>query len=111
MATAAQLERPVFLYDGDCSFCSSCADFIERRIPAEADVQAWQFADLGALGVTQGDAEDAVIWIPAAGNGAGGSAETTKAGPEAIVLAAARLVARPGAGAVGGVADLPADLA
>ena len=26
--------RPVFLYDGDCAFCTSCARFIERHIPA-----------------------------------------------------------------------------
>lgn len=84
MATAAHLERPVFLYDGDCSFCSSCADFIERRIPADADVQAWQFADLAALGVTQAEAEEAVIWVSASDAGPGGSAATTKAGPEAI---------------------------
>lgn len=104
MATAAQLERPVFLYDGDCSFCSSCADFIERRIPAEADVQAWQFADLDALGVAQGDAEEAVVWVPAAGNGAGTSA-ATKAGPEAI----ARLLVEAGSfwRPLGWLLDLP----
>ncbi len=104
MATAAQLERPVFLYDGDCSFCSSCADFIERRIPAEADVQAWQFADLDALGVAQSDAEEAVVWVPAAGNGAGTSA-ATKAGPEAI----ARLLVEAGSfwRPLGWLLDLP----
>ncbi|HEX5945454.1 MAG TPA: DUF393 domain-containing protein [Acidimicrobiales bacterium] len=104
MATAAQLERPVFLYDGDCSFCSTCADFIERRIPADADVQAWQFADLDALGVTQAEAEDAVIWVPA-GDGAAGSAAPTKAGPEAI----ARLLIEAGSfwRPLGWVLDLP----
>ena len=105
MATAAQIERPVFLYDGDCSFCSSCADFIERRIPVDADVQAWQFSDLDALGVTQAEAEEAVIWVPASGEGAGAPATTTKAGPEAI----ARLLIEAGSfwRPLGWVLDLP----
>jgi predicted DCC family thiol-disulfide oxidoreductase YuxK len=56
-------DRPVFLYDGDCAFCSSCARFIERHIPTSAEVTPWQFADLEALGVSQDDAEAAVQWI------------------------------------------------
>jgi predicted DCC family thiol-disulfide oxidoreductase YuxK len=68
---------PVFLYDGDCSFCTSCAHFIERRIRTSAAVTPWQFADLGALGVTQESAEAAVIWV------APGDADHP-AGPEAI---------------------------
>ncbi len=63
MANAARPERPVFLYDGDCSFCTSCANFIERRIPTGAQVTPWQFADLDALGVAQAEAEEAVIWV------------------------------------------------
>ncbi|HLM65433.1 MAG TPA: DCC1-like thiol-disulfide oxidoreductase family protein [Acidimicrobiales bacterium] len=68
--------RPVFLFDGDCAFCSQCARFIERRIPTGADVEPWQFADLAALGVTQAEAEEAVQWIAPDG--------TVAAGPEAI---------------------------
>ena len=103
MATAAQPERPVFLFDGDCSFCSMCADFIMRRIPTGAEVTPWQFADLDALGVTQAQAEDAVIWVPAAPDG-GRSAQTT-AGPEAI----ARLLVDAGSfwRPLGWVLDLP----
>ena len=57
----------VFLFDGDCAFCTSCARFIERRIPTTARVIAWQFADLDRLGVTAEAAEAAVQWIPSAG--------------------------------------------
>jgi predicted DCC family thiol-disulfide oxidoreductase YuxK len=57
--------RPVFLYDGDCAFCTSCARFIERRIPTTATVTPWQFADLEALGVTRAEARAAVQWVPA----------------------------------------------
>jgi predicted DCC family thiol-disulfide oxidoreductase YuxK len=61
-----------FLYDGDCAFCTSCARFIERRIPTPARVVPWQFADLAALGVSQEAAADAVQWaepgqVPLAG--------------------------------------------
>ena len=55
--------RPVFLYDGDCAFCTSCARFIERHIPTSAEVVPWQFADLEALGVRQAEAEASVQWI------------------------------------------------
>ena len=54
---------PTFLYDGDCAFCSSCARFIERRIPTRARIVPWQFADLAGLGVTREQAEAAVLWI------------------------------------------------
>ena len=44
--------KPTFVYDGDCSFCTLCAQYIERRIPTRATVLPWQFADLPALGLT-----------------------------------------------------------
>ena len=74
--STAERSRPVFLFDGDCAFCTSCADFVERRIPTGADVTPWQFADLDALGVRQADAEEAVIWVTPDG--------ATAAGPDAI---------------------------
>lgn len=74
-------DEAVFLYDGDCSFCTTCAQFIERRIPTRAEVVAWQHTDLERLGVTQSQAEDAVQWIVLDGTG---SASPAKAGPEAI---------------------------
>lgn len=69
-------ERAVFLFDGDCAFCTTCANVIDRRIPTSAEVTPWQFADLGSLGVAQADAEEAVIWVAPDG--------TTAAGPDAI---------------------------
>jgi predicted DCC family thiol-disulfide oxidoreductase YuxK len=67
--------RPTFVFDGDCAFCSTCARFIERRIPTPADVVAWQFTDLAALGLTEARAEEAVQWVEGA---------RRTAGPEAI---------------------------
>ncbi|MET7393463.1 DCC1-like thiol-disulfide oxidoreductase family protein [Dactylosporangium sp. NPDC005572] len=57
------MDRPTFLFDGDCAFCSSCARFIENRIRPRADVVAWQFADLDALGVTEAEVSSAVYYV------------------------------------------------
>jgi predicted DCC family thiol-disulfide oxidoreductase YuxK len=78
-SVATRTDAPVFLYDGDCAFCTTCARFVERRIPTSARVTDWQFEDLDALGVTRAAAESAVQWIDA-GPGAGAPA----AGPDAV---------------------------
>ncbi|WP_341718900.1 DUF393 domain-containing protein [Micromonospora sp. FIMYZ51] len=70
------MERPTFVYDGDCAFCTSCAEFIERRIPTGARVVPWQFADLDRLGLTEAECEEAVQWVGLDGSRA--------AGPDAI---------------------------
>jgi predicted DCC family thiol-disulfide oxidoreductase YuxK len=69
-----------FLYDGDCAFCSACARFIERRIPTSAAVLAWQWADLGRLGVSAEQCDESVQWIAFDGDGA----RTATQGPAAI---------------------------
>jgi predicted DCC family thiol-disulfide oxidoreductase YuxK len=97
------MEKPTFVYDGDCSFCTSCAQFIERRIPSHATVVPWQFADLDRLGLTVDQVESAVQWV--------GPDGTIASGPDAIALLlrdAGRLWSVPGrmlqVGAVGLVA-------
>jgi predicted DCC family thiol-disulfide oxidoreductase YuxK len=72
------MNRPTFVYDGDCAFCTSCAQFIERRIPSRADVAPWQFADLDRLGLTVEQCEQSVQWVGADG--------TVASGPDAIAL-------------------------
>ncbi len=69
---------PTLVYDGDCGFCSACAEFIERRIPTRAAVVPWQFADLPSLGLTQAQVEEAVQWVAADG--------TVASGPDAVAL-------------------------
>jgi len=68
--------RPILLYDGDCAFCTTCARLVEKRIRPEADIVAWQFADLTALGVSAEQATDAVQWVAVEG--------TVSSGHEAI---------------------------
>ncbi|WP_433385773.1 thiol-disulfide oxidoreductase DCC family protein [Actinoplanes sp. CA-142083] len=66
-----------FVYDGDCSFCTTCAEFIERRIPTRAKVIPWQFADLSDLRLTVEQCEEAVQWV---------DGDTQASGPDAIAL-------------------------
>lgn len=54
--------RPVLVYDGDCAFCTRCAD-LARRIAPDAEIVAWQLTDLAELGLTEGQAADAVQWV------------------------------------------------
>ena len=80
-----ELTRPLLLYDGDCSFCTSCARCLERISPG-VDVAAWQRTDLTVLPVSAAEASEAVQLIGADG--------TVRSGHEAI--AAALLGAGPG---------------
>lgn len=70
--------RPVFVFDGDCAFCTSAARLLERIGP-EAEIVAWQLADLDQLGITAAQASEAVRWIDADG--------TVRTGHEAIAAA------------------------
>jgi predicted DCC family thiol-disulfide oxidoreductase YuxK len=67
--------RPVFLYDGDCSFCTSCVRILEKIGP-DAEIVAWQYTDLAELGITEEQATDAVQWVQIDG--------TVRSGHEAI---------------------------
>lgn len=79
-------EGATLVYDGDCGFCSRCAEAAARLAP-EAEVVPWQLADLAELGLSEERAAEAVQWVGADG--------TTRAGHEAL---AALLLAsgRPG---------------
>jgi predicted DCC family thiol-disulfide oxidoreductase YuxK len=77
-------DRPVLVYDGDCAFCTKCAQAVER-IGTEAEVVPWQFADLADLGISAEQATEAVRWVEVDG--------TVRSGHEAI---AASLIAAGG---------------
>jgi predicted DCC family thiol-disulfide oxidoreductase YuxK len=54
----------VLVFDGDCGFCTTSARWIERRLPDDVDVVAWQSVpDLSALGLTVGDVTSAAWWV------------------------------------------------
>jgi predicted DCC family thiol-disulfide oxidoreductase YuxK len=82
----------VFVFDGDCAFCSACAAFIQRRIPTRAAVVPWQRTDLTRWGLTRAECQQAVQWV----DGAPPRAEPL-AGPVAIaaLLRSSRGLWRP----------------
>jgi alpha-1,6-mannosyltransferase len=54
---------PVFLFDGDCGFCTRSVHLIEKWIPTRAEIVPWQHVDLAGLGVSRMQAEHEVVWI------------------------------------------------
>lgn len=68
----------MLVFDGDCAFCTSCARLLERIGP-QAEIVAWQLADLNELGITAEQAAEAVRWVDLDG--------TVRTGHEAIAAA------------------------
>ena len=54
---------PTLVFDGDCSFCTSSAQWIEHRLPAGVRVEPWQRLDLSALGLTEREVTTAAYWV------------------------------------------------
>ncbi len=53
----------MFLFDGDCSFCSSSARVLERRVPGPTTITPWQWTDLEPLKVTVDEVDAAVVMV------------------------------------------------
>lgn len=65
----------MLVYDGDCGFCTTCVRVLETVGP-DAEIVAWQLADLAKLGITEEQAADAVQLVQVDG--------TVRSGHEAI---------------------------
>jgi predicted DCC family thiol-disulfide oxidoreductase YuxK len=61
----------VFLFDGDCAFCSTAARWLIRHVPTATEVIAWQHADLDGLGVPVAEVEAAVVLVGPTGRSSG----------------------------------------
>ena len=79
-------DRPVLLYDGECGFCTRMVELALDRLGLDADVEPWQTADLGALGVSRAEAKHSVQWVAPSGEISAGA------------QAAARVLLRVGGG-------------
>jgi predicted DCC family thiol-disulfide oxidoreductase YuxK len=55
------------VFDGDCAFCTSSANWIERRLPPTVVVTPWQRVDLERIGLTEARARAAAYWIDESG--------------------------------------------
>ena len=70
--------RALFVYDGDCGFCTRSIHFIQRVLRTEArhaiDFAPWQSLDLPSHGLTQRDVREAAHLIQPAGTRLAGAA-------------------------------------
>ncbi|MFM6939871.1 MAG: thiol-disulfide oxidoreductase DCC family protein [Rhodoluna sp.] len=44
--------NPVLIFDGDCGFCTTTANFIERNSSVKVAIKPYQWADLDEFGLT-----------------------------------------------------------
>jgi predicted DCC family thiol-disulfide oxidoreductase YuxK len=74
----ASPNTPLLIFDGDCAFCTTSAQWIEHRLPAAARVEPWQRLDLPALGLTEQDVTTAAYWVDERGRMYRGDAAIAK---------------------------------
>ncbi len=55
--------KPLFIFDGDCAFCSSSARLLEGMTKGRIDIQPYQFLDLDKLDVELVEAQSAVQFL------------------------------------------------
>jgi predicted DCC family thiol-disulfide oxidoreductase YuxK len=46
------LTTSTLIFDGDCSFCTTTANYVAKHTKAPLEVVPWQFAELGKFGLT-----------------------------------------------------------
>ena len=74
--------RSILVYDGDCSFCTSIAAWLERRFRGGDTVIAWQFLPedgLARIGLSEADVRSAAWWIDERGRAFRGHLALSKA--------------------------------
>lgn len=57
----------LLIFDGDCGFCTTSAEWIERRLPDAVRVAPWQILDLAEFGLTEHDVTTAAYWVDPTG--------------------------------------------
>ena len=57
----------VLIFDGDCSACTSCANWALRHVKGVVEIAPWQRIDLATYGLVPEDAKAAAWWIDHAG--------------------------------------------
>ena len=61
-SSALKRSQATLVFDGDCGFCTTSVNWLERTLPAFPPAIPFQWADLEALGVTEAEARDRV-WL------------------------------------------------
>ncbi|WP_051854060.1 thiol-disulfide oxidoreductase DCC family protein, partial [Streptomyces sp. NRRL S-146] len=83
--------RPVLIFDGDCGFCTTSVDVVQRLVRPRCEVVAWQHADLESLRVTEERARHEALWVTPTGRVYGGAQAVAK-----VLLSAGGLWSVPG---------------
>jgi predicted DCC family thiol-disulfide oxidoreductase YuxK len=69
---------PKLIFDGDCSFCTASVTWLAERLRRDggpnAELIAWQFTNLAAIGTTRERAQREVLWFDPGGGLVGGVA-------------------------------------
>ncbi|MFM8926731.1 MAG: thiol-disulfide oxidoreductase DCC family protein [Rhodoluna sp.] len=56
-------KKPLLIFDGDCGFCTSATNFIQKRTYVEIAAIPYQYANLGDLGLTESQAAAKVQFL------------------------------------------------
>ncbi len=75
----ARAQVNTLIFDGDCGFCTTTVNLAKRWVRPRAVIVAYQFADLGQLGLTAEECAEAVQWVGADG--------THRSGGQAVAAA------------------------
>jgi predicted DCC family thiol-disulfide oxidoreductase YuxK len=70
LVSSGALAPPVLVFDGDCGFCTTSAAVV-RRVGDRRHrfaIAPWQRLDLGLLGLTSAECQEAVQFVDAAGS-------------------------------------------
>ena len=65
-------EHPVLIYDADCAFCTRSVNIL-KKLPTDAEVIGYQFADLDSYGTSEQRASHEVLWVGRTGRIDGGA--------------------------------------
>ena len=69
--SAAKASTPVahsvLIFDGDCSICTSCANWARRHLKVAVEITPWQRIDLATYGLKPEDAKAAAWWVDPGG--------------------------------------------
>ena len=65
--------RPILIFDGDCAFCTTSAQWLQRRLRSDVAVEPWQYLDLALYGTDSHRAQHEVLWVDYSGRLYGGA--------------------------------------
>jgi len=56
-------KKPTLIFDGDCGFCTSTANYIQKHSKTPLEIHPWQWIDLSEFGLLASDTSDRVYMV------------------------------------------------